>query len=200
MVLVIIICPQIAQAQSVPPNPCKYHGTVTVNGEKAPINTLISAEIDGMTRGGVNITESGQYNLYVFGTEGSTITFFVQTPTMSDKVQVAATSDYVNAGDIELNLALIQSITSTETHPVIKTPTITPTETHPVTKTPTITPTEYISATETVTSKEGEKTESSTSITTEAKNTTSENTTSDFEATTFIFVVVALMIILKLKT
>ncbi|MHC1635959.1 MAG: hypothetical protein ACXQTS_04995 [Candidatus Methanospirareceae archaeon] len=60
--------------------PCIVEGNVTINGEVAPVGTVITAKIDDEVRGTFEVIEAGKYFILIGGdTEdvGKTITFFV---------------------------------------------------------------------------------------------------------------------------
>ncbi len=71
---------------AVPPMPHPFYGTVTINGNPAPIGTTVKAKVDGVVCGTYTTTVAGEYGnpaqasyLSVAGdlTEGDTINFFI---------------------------------------------------------------------------------------------------------------------------
>lgn len=89
LALLLSICGASVYAQQ-PPIPHAFYGTVTINGEPAPVNTTVEARGAGVVTGEGNpirVTEAGQYGspdmfgvkLIVGGnlTEGAIITFYV---------------------------------------------------------------------------------------------------------------------------
>jgi len=84
MALVLLV-PAIAFAGQVKPH--VFHGTVTVNGLAAPAGTVVSGVIDGVESGKTTVS-GGKYTLEVFGTDGKTVVFMVDTITASESATV----------------------------------------------------------------------------------------------------------------
>ena len=51
----------VIQAQAIPPVPMAFHGTLTIAGSPAAIGTVVCGRIDGVDKGCITTTESGQY-------------------------------------------------------------------------------------------------------------------------------------------
>lgn len=86
--LAALLLPGLALAEEQPVPPAAYYGTVTLNGQPAPVDTVIVARIDGEVRGQITVKEAGKYGgagpldpkLQVSGTvadTGKTVTFEV---------------------------------------------------------------------------------------------------------------------------
>ncbi len=71
--------------------PARYYGTVTINGEPAPIGTTIEAEVDGEVRGSITVETAGSYGgpnasdkqLTLTGSpasENRTVAFYITPP------------------------------------------------------------------------------------------------------------------------
>ena len=87
LIIIMVSITGVAAAQA-PVIPCEFYGTVMINGEPAPVGTLITVKIDGAECGSITTTETGQYGgtgtfdkrLVVQGTgdtEGMTATFYI---------------------------------------------------------------------------------------------------------------------------
>jgi hypothetical protein len=64
-VVALVLFPAIAVAQNPPPLPCRFHGTVLVNGADAPVGTVIQALIDGNVTKEYTLTAPGTYALII---------------------------------------------------------------------------------------------------------------------------------------
>lgn len=102
-----------ALAIAQPVAPAAYYGNAVINGRDVPAGSVITAEINGVQKGSVTVQTAGKYGqttqtegrLVVQGGEdGDTITFFVQTPQMSNKLQAAETSVWHSLTATNLNL------------------------------------------------------------------------------------------------
>jgi len=83
-VLVFIVLAGAAYAQ--PAVPCAFYGSASINGRPVPAGSVITAQIDGISRGSIVISEDGTYGgallddgkLSVFeGSSGADIIFYV---------------------------------------------------------------------------------------------------------------------------
>ena len=61
VMVMMLMVPAVASAQSVPPH--VFIGTVTVDGLAAPAGTTVSAVIDGVEQGSTSVTAGGGYVL-----------------------------------------------------------------------------------------------------------------------------------------
>ena len=120
-----------------PPN--KFYGNVTLNGTDAPIETVVSAYIDGELRGSITVTTKGKYGepptyLAVDGSaadDGVTIVFYV------NGVRANETAEWRSMAEPRtLNLSAAGEPSEPE-----QTPTPTETETPAPTEEPTLSPT-----------------------------------------------------------
>jgi len=149
----------IVAADSPPPIPCTYYGTVTINGAPAPVGTVIETKVYGTVRGDITVSTAGSYAglmAWVSSSEyecGCTIPvqFYV------NGYLAPQTSTFSAAGYKNVNLVLtgIPTPTITPTPTVTPTPTttptLTPTPTPTASPTPTITPTPTVTPTPTAT-------------------------------------------------
>lgn len=99
----------IAYAQPVPP--WSFHGEAAINGRPVPVGSVISCEISGSTRGYRTVTEEGYYGrIMAEGGDGDvllvdpwktgdTVTFFIQTPEMSNRLQASETGTIKSVDD-----------------------------------------------------------------------------------------------------
>jgi hypothetical protein len=102
----------ISMAAASPSFPYELYGSATINGRAVPSGSAVTAEIDGIVRGAVTVSEDGIYGKPVFkpklvvenGNNGDTIVFYVQTPQMSNRLQAAETAVYSVGGGEELDL------------------------------------------------------------------------------------------------
>jgi hypothetical protein len=72
----LLALPAVASAQQVPPH--VFHGTVTVNGLRAPTGTEVTALAGGQPVATVTVDQNGEYTLLVPQSEGQ-VTFRVGT-------------------------------------------------------------------------------------------------------------------------
>ncbi|HQI15318.1 MAG TPA: hypothetical protein PK254_09165, partial [Methanolinea sp.] len=120
----------IVAADSPPPIPCTYNGTVTINGAPAPVGTLIETKVYGTVRGDITVTTAGSYERLMAWVSSSEYECGCTIPVQFyvNGYRAPQTSTFSAAGYKNVNLVLTG----------IPTPTITPTPT--VTPTPTATP------------------------------------------------------------
>lgn len=89
IVLVVLVGAVGPVASAPSPPPAAYYGTLTVDGDPAPVGLTVTAEIDGEQRGSLTTSEVGRYGgsgafdpkLQVDGTDddrGATVQFFVE--------------------------------------------------------------------------------------------------------------------------
>ena len=87
VVLLTVVASGAAIAQSVPDFPANYYGEVTIDGEPAPVGTVVEAEIDGTLKGSYELETAGSYGgpraedgkLNVQpGSEGDAVQFFLR--------------------------------------------------------------------------------------------------------------------------
>lgn len=77
-VIALLLVPTLAIAQAQPGLPCRFMGTVTLNGQTAPDGTVVSAFIGGAQVGSDAQVSNGQYKLDISDrTEGDVVTFKV---------------------------------------------------------------------------------------------------------------------------
>jgi hypothetical protein len=125
--------------------PHQFYGDVTIGGEAAPLDTVVSAKVNGIESGNVTTWEQGKYgwgrpgapdydyqtNLLVQGEDignGDLIEFYV------NGVKVDQTSSFQS--DAKTSLALTAASVPTITPTPSPTPTVTPTPTPTATATP----------------------------------------------------------------
>ena len=60
-VVIVASLAMLAIVQGSPPTPHLFYGSVLINGEDAPVGTVISAEVGGMPQGTTTVTTAGQY-------------------------------------------------------------------------------------------------------------------------------------------
>jgi hypothetical protein len=91
----VLALPAVASAQQVPPH--VFHGTVTVNGLRAPVGTEVIALAGGQPVATGTVDQNGEYTLLVPQSEGE-ITFRVGT------LNAAETSNWEQGGANIMNL------------------------------------------------------------------------------------------------
>jgi hypothetical protein len=91
----VLALPAVASAQQVPPH--VFHGTVTVNGLRAPVGTEVTALAGGQPVATGTVDQNGEYTLLVPQSEGE-ITFRVGT------LNAAETSNWEQGGANIVNL------------------------------------------------------------------------------------------------
>ncbi|WP_254861587.1 CARDB domain-containing protein [Halovivax gelatinilyticus] len=111
--VVAVGAPVAASDEQPPPPPAAYYGELTIDGEPAPPGTLVTAKIDGETRGSIVTTEAGQFGgpgmadekLSVegeYGDDGAVVEFFVNgEPVDSAPSPVEWEAESVEAVDLE---------------------------------------------------------------------------------------------------
>ena len=85
-----------AEGEGIPPIPNTFYGDVTLNGDPAPVGTMVSAYIDGNLSGSIEVTVAGKYGsktnpLSVTGSStdvGKIITFRVGGVTASETARL----------------------------------------------------------------------------------------------------------------
>jgi len=160
--ILVLAAPALAQPQL----PHAFYGDVTIGGQPAPVDTVVSTKVNGEESGSVTTWEEGGYgwgpgsppeeyqgNLLVQGdhiSSGDTIEFYING-VKADKTWLFESG----AGPTRLDLTVADAppITPTPSPTPTATPTVTPTATPTVTPTatPTATPTVTPTATPTVT-------------------------------------------------
>ncbi len=134
---ILLLLPAIAFAQGVQ-LPCRFYGTVQIDGNDVPDGTVITAIIEGNPH--FTVTPAARYGpstyalkikppLGTFYNDGTPITFKI------DDYDAAETATWVAGGNIELNLTVSTAPAPTPT------PTPTTTLTPPPTPTPITAPT-----------------------------------------------------------
>lgn len=104
--LINLVC-AVPNLGSIPPIPDHFYGTVIIDGNNTSAGTQINVYVGGILEENYNMTQAGQYNLYVnAGSIGEVIEFKI-----SDKS--AGTSTRQGGETVYLNLAI--TTTSTET-------------------------------------------------------------------------------------
>jgi len=113
LALALVLLSTVVYAQ--PPMPHSFYGTVKINGQDAPIDTVVTAKFGaGVTCGTYTTTEAGKYGdpataSYLFVThdnlhEGDSISFYV------NGVDTGETASFIPGGELEgpteLNLTL----------------------------------------------------------------------------------------------
>ena len=151
MVCLLLYCASTASAQ--PMLPHAFYGTVTIGGQPAPLDTLVTAKVNGIESGNVTTWQVGEYgwglgipneeyqgNLLVQGEHisgGDTIEFYIN----NFKADQTATFDSGEFTELDLTVDYAPPITPTITPTPSPTVTPTPSPTPTVTPTPTPTPT-----------------------------------------------------------
>jgi hypothetical protein len=117
--VIILLTAGAFAAEPIPP--CGFFGDVSVNGEPAPVGTVVIAYVNGMNSGSLVTINAGEYGRTGYhdgyllsrdGTEGATVTFYVQSPEMSSPAQADETSTW-EAGIVkEINLTATYTTTS----------------------------------------------------------------------------------------
>jgi hypothetical protein len=114
VILLFFILPSVVLA--VPQLPASFYGIVTINGRSAESGSVIVAEIDGLQKGSIVIDVTGKYGglsaaegkLHVFdGSSGDTILFYIQTPSMANRIQAKETAVFSSGSLGELDLSFI---------------------------------------------------------------------------------------------
>jgi hypothetical protein len=109
-ILVLIISINVFGA---PVLPSSYYGNAEINGRAAPVNSKITAFVQGVQKGSIVISEQGEYGgpetfdevLVVHdGEDGDTVTFYIQTPTMSNTLKADQNASWLAGEKQELNL------------------------------------------------------------------------------------------------
>ena len=114
LALVTLLLPAALVAQEPPPIPLFFQGMVSIDGEPAPVGTIISAEIEGVeVAGPEGITEAGRYGILIEADDniGKTVVFKVNGI-------VAGQHEYVDPWEtptVELDLSIAGPV-STYTH------------------------------------------------------------------------------------
>lgn len=116
--VIILLLGTILTASAIPLTPNMFYGSVTLNGEPAPVGTSISAYIDGICKGSTEVETAGTYggNIYlsVNGENDKIITFTV------NEVEADETIIWVtNAGPREVELTAAGTSTGDSTNPKI---------------------------------------------------------------------------------
>lgn len=109
--LVFIILSGVAAAQ--PALPCSFYGSASINGRPVPAGSVITAQIDGISRGAIVISSDGKYggpllddgklNVYE-GSSGAEVIFYVQTPSMGNRIEAAQKGAWGSGEVIQLDL------------------------------------------------------------------------------------------------
>jgi hypothetical protein len=108
--LVFMILAGAAAAQ--PALPCAFYGAASINGRPVPAGSVITAQIDGISRGSIVISKEGKYGglllddgkLNVFeGSNGAEITFYVQTPSMGNRLEAGQKGTWESGEVTELD-------------------------------------------------------------------------------------------------
>jgi hypothetical protein len=96
--------------------PCAFIGDVSVNGEPAPVGTVIIAFVNSMNSGSVTIVYEGEYGRNFWddendlilvshdGSDGDIVTFYIQTPAMSSPAKAVETGVWEGGTVKEVNL------------------------------------------------------------------------------------------------
>jgi hypothetical protein len=122
----ILVVAGSAYAQSMPKIPCDFYGFATINGRPVPSGSVITAQIDGVSKGMIAISSNGKYGGetladtdHIFavydGASGDQVTFFVQTPDMSNRLEASEKGTWQEGGTVKLDLTFTgQEIPRTE--------------------------------------------------------------------------------------
>ena len=88
-----------------------FYGNAVINDNSAPVNSVITAEIDGIVKGSITVPEAGKYGsqngekLHVFdGINGDEIKFFIKLPNATTKVEAEQKAAWQQGSTTELNL------------------------------------------------------------------------------------------------
>jgi hypothetical protein len=116
--VIVLLLGTILTASAIPLTPNMFYGSVTLNGEPAPVGTSISAYIDGICKGSTEVETAGTYggNIYlsVNGENDKIITFTV------NEVEADETIIWVtNVGPREVELTAAGTSTGDSTNPEI---------------------------------------------------------------------------------
>jgi PGF-pre-PGF domain-containing protein len=90
--------------------PAGFYGTATINGRPLPVNSVITARINGELVGEVTINTAGLYGNDVLDrleaqeSNGSIITFHAQTPSMENFIEADQNANWVAGEVFELDL------------------------------------------------------------------------------------------------
>ncbi len=132
LVLTLIVLADTPQSEPILPS--FFYGSATVNGRAVPIDSYVTAKIEGELRGSIKLTTVGQYGtassdwkLGVIGDRndvGATIEFFVKLPG-KEEIKSSQTAVWRPGERSELNL----QFTGAEIDSAAPTPTPTPTPT-----------------------------------------------------------------------
>ena len=109
--LVFIILSGAASAQ--PALPCSFYGSATINGRSVPSGSVITTQIDGISRGSIVIANDGKYggpllddgklNVYE-GNNGDEVIFYIQTPSMGNRLEAGQKGTWQSGEIIQLDL------------------------------------------------------------------------------------------------
>jgi len=114
--VMVLLLGTILTVSAIPIPPNMFYGSVTLNGEPAPVGTNISAYIDGICKGSTEVETAGTYGEYlsVNGENDKIITFTV------NGVKADETIFWVtNAGPREVELTAAGTSTGDSTNPEI---------------------------------------------------------------------------------
>ena len=111
-IFIILAGATIAQ----PALPCAFYGSATINGRPVPAGSVITAQIDGISRGSIVVSPDGKYGgetldegkLHVYdGSYGAEIIFYVQAPSMSNRLEAAEKGTWEAGGTPRLDLTFM---------------------------------------------------------------------------------------------
>ena len=121
LVIVLVLILNISISSAVPPIPMVASGNVYINGESAPVGTVVKAIVGGDIKGSTTLSQSGVYGIYVEPGSG-TVDFYVN--------DVKANSVEWSMVPITLDLSVtIEEQPETIQTPSASQPTVTPTQT-----------------------------------------------------------------------
>lgn len=110
--LVVLFFVSLAAAQSPPPfPPLDVEGTVEIDGEPAPVGTLVTAEMDGETVD-YELTEPGEYTLSVPGTTGD---YWKEVKFYVDGILMEQTAQWKAGGLVTIDFNISEDSTTTST-------------------------------------------------------------------------------------
>jgi len=109
---IIIFIMLISIAAAAPAIPHAFSGTAQINGRPVPTGSVITAEVDGVVKGSVTLSEVGTWGfggtadkLIVQSVQnGDEIVFYVQTLQMTNKIQASETAIFQSGGLDEITL------------------------------------------------------------------------------------------------
>jgi hypothetical protein len=113
LVSLILMLAIAGPAAAAPQLPCAFYGQATINGRPAPSGSVITAQIDEISRGSAVVSPDGKYGgptitegkLSVYeGSNGDEVTFYLQTPSMSNRLEAGQKGTWQSGEVFQLDL------------------------------------------------------------------------------------------------